>query len=42
MIKDIGTDDITLVNMNVWFGLEARGYVTFGEHESGAKKKGPV
>jgi len=39
MIKDRGTEDVTLVNMNVWFGLEARGYLTFGEHESSAKKK---
>jgi endonuclease/exonuclease/phosphatase family metal-dependent hydrolase len=38
-VKDRGKDDVTLVNMNVWFGLEARGFVTFGEYESGAKKK---
>lgn len=26
---------ITLVNMNVWFGLDCRGIVKFGEYESG-------
>ena len=39
MIKDIGTDDITLVNMNVWFGLDARGYIRFGEYESRARRR---
>jgi endonuclease/exonuclease/phosphatase family metal-dependent hydrolase len=32
------TQDITLVNMNVWFGLDCRGVLKFGEYESGGMK----
>jgi len=39
MKKGICTEPITLVNMNVWFGLDAHGYVTFGEHESRAGRR---
>lgn len=35
MNRQIGTQDITLVNMNVWFGLDCRGIVKFGEYEPG-------
>jgi len=31
--KNVRTEDITLVNMNVWFGLDCRGIVKFGEYE---------
>ena len=29
------TQDITLVNMNVWFGLDCRGILKFGEYQPG-------
>ncbi len=35
MKKNVRTEDITLVTMNVWFGLDGRGLVKFGEYESG-------
>ena len=35
MKKNVRTEDITLVNMNVWFGLDCRGIVKFGEYEPG-------
>jgi len=36
-IKD-RTEEITLINMNVWFGLDCRGIVKFGEYETGQKR----
>ncbi len=39
MKKGICTEPITLVNMNVWFGLDARGYIKFGEYESSARRR---
>ena len=39
MKKGIPTEYITLVNMNVWFGMDARGYVKFGEYESSARRR---
>ncbi len=35
MKKNVPTEDITLVTMNVWFGLDGRGLVKFGEYEPG-------
>jgi endonuclease/exonuclease/phosphatase family metal-dependent hydrolase len=35
MESNIRTEDITLVNMNVWFGLDCRGIFKFGEYEPG-------
>ena len=34
MTELAGTKDITLANMNVWFGLDCRGIIKFGEYES--------
>ncbi|CAB1056262.1 hypothetical protein D1BOALGB6SA_998 [Olavius sp. associated proteobacterium Delta 1] len=34
MNSQICNKDITLANMNVWFGLDCRGIVKFGEYES--------
>jgi endonuclease/exonuclease/phosphatase family metal-dependent hydrolase len=39
MKKESRTREIILVNMNVWFGMDARGYLRFGELESDAKRK---
>jgi endonuclease/exonuclease/phosphatase family metal-dependent hydrolase len=30
---------VTLADMNVWFGMDARGRLKFGEYESGARRK---
>ena len=34
MKNKIATKDITLANMNVWFGLDCRGIIKFGEYET--------
>ena len=39
MEKDLLSQTITLVNMNAWFGMDARGYVKFGEYESKARRR---
>jgi len=39
MKKNIPTEPINLVNMNVWFGMDARGYLRFGECESRARRR---
>ena len=39
MKKGIHTEYITLVNMNAWFGMDARGYLRFGEFESRVRRR---
>lgn len=39
MKKGLPRKHVTLVNMNVWFGMDARGYMKFGEFESGARRR---
>ena len=39
MKKSIGTPTISLVNLNVWFGMDAHGRVKFGEYESKARRQ---
>ena len=38
MEKVIRKQPVTLVDMNVWFGMDARGYLKFGDYESGARR----
>ena len=39
MDNNAGKQTITLVNINVWFGMDARGWVRFGEYESSARRR---
>ena len=39
MDKTVGKQTITLANINVWFGMDARGRLKFGEHESSAVRR---
>jgi len=39
MKNGIPRKHVTLVNMNVWFGMDARGYMKFGEFESRARRR---
>lgn len=38
-MKTSANTDIKIVNMNVWFGLDARGYRKFGEYESESRRQ---
>ena len=38
MDKVIRKQPVTLVDMNVWFGMDARGYLKFGDYESSARR----
>ena len=39
MNKNVDKQNITLANINVWFGMDARGRVKFGEYESSAVRR---
>ena len=39
MKKGIPRKQVTLVSMNVWLGMDARGYLRFGEFESSARRQ---
>ena len=39
MGKHIGNQTVTLADINVWFGMDARGWVRFGEYESSARRR---
>ncbi len=39
MDKIAGKHTVSLANMNVWFGMDARGYLRFGEYESRSRRR---